>query len=130
MNKKSVVGSTAAIFDSGTTQIVGDPKGIAKFFKSIKGAKSASKYGEGVYTSAFSSTTDQPTHLYIYIIDTPVPCTFNTTISINVGGKTVSIPPAIFNLGPVSTNSKTCMAGAASDPDLTGGELFRQISNS
>ena len=128
MNRKSVVGRTATIFDSGTTQIVGDPKSIAKFFKPIKGAKAASKeYGEGSYTSAFSSTTDQPTHLYIYIFTTLVPCTFNTPISIDVGGKIVNISPASFNLGPVSPNSSTCMAGAAADPDLTGGELFFRI---
>jgi cathepsin D len=125
VNGKSVVGSTAAIFDSGTTQIVGDPKSIANFFKPIKGAQAASKeYGEGSYTSAFSSTTDQPARLYIYIFNTLVPCTFDTPISIDVGGKTVNIPPASFNLGPVSPNSSTCMAGVAADPNLTGGELF------
>jgi cathepsin D len=53
-----------------------------------------------------------------------VPCTFSTPISVYVGGKEVKIPPASFNLGPVSEgDDKTCMAGAASDEALTGGML-------
>ena len=131
MNRKSVVGRTAAIFDSGTTQIVGDPKSIAKFFKPIKGAKAASnEYGEVSYTSALSSTTDQPTRLYIYIFNIQVPCTFDTPISIDVGGKIVNIPPTSFNLGRVSPNSSTCMAGAAAVPGLTGSELCFCIPSS
>jgi cathepsin D len=62
VNGAAVVNSTAAIFDSGTTQIVGDPAGIAKLFEAIDGAQSA---GEGVYTSAFSSTTNQWTRIHI-----------------------------------------------------------------
>ena len=58
-------------------------------------------------------------------LNTPVPCTFDTPISIDVGGKIVSISPALFNLGPVSQNSGTCIAGAAADRTLTGSELFR-----
>ena len=42
-----------------------------------------------------------------------VPCNFNTPISVYVGGKEVQISPATFNLGPVSTGSDTCIAGAA-----------------
>ena len=42
-----------------------------------------------------------------------VPCHFNTPISVYVGGKEVQISPATFNLGPVSTGSDTCIAGAA-----------------
>ena len=53
------------------------------------------------------------------------PCTFNTPISIDVGGKAVSISPASFNLGPVSLDLTTCVAGAFADPTLTGGELVR-----
>ena len=52
-----------------------------------------------------------------------VPCKFDTPVSVEVGGKTVSISPASFNLGPVSPNSSTCLAGAAADKTLTGGEL-------
>jgi len=110
VNGKSAVGSTAAIFDSGTTQIVGDPISIAELFEPISGAQAAPQFGDGIYT---------------------IPCTFNTTISIDVGGKAVSISPASFNLGPVTPNSSTCIAGAASAPTLTGvfwvlGDVFLQ----
>jgi len=110
VNGKSAVGSTAAIFDSGTTHIVGDPISIGELFKPISGAQAAPQFGDGIYT---------------------IPCTFNTTISIDVGGKTVSITPASFNLGPVTPNLSTCMAGAASDPTLIGtywilGDVFLQ----
>jgi hypothetical protein len=57
VNGKSVVGSTAAIFDTGTTSIVGDPAGIAALFNSISGAQPAFQFGDGIYTSAFSSAT-------------------------------------------------------------------------
>ncbi|KAH9968219.1 acid protease [Russula dissimulans] len=100
VNGKTVVGNTAAIYDTGTTQIVGDSAGIANLFNSISGAQSASQYGPGVYT---------------------IPCNFNTPISIDVGGKNVSISPASFNLGPVAEGSDTCMAGAAADQSMTGG---------
>ena len=58
MNGNSVVGSTAAIFDSGTTNIIGDSTGIAKLFEAIDGAQLAPQFGEGTYTSAFSSATN------------------------------------------------------------------------
>jgi hypothetical protein len=51
----TVVKGTAAIFDSGTTQIVGDTVGIAKLFGAIDGAQPA---GDGDYTSAFSIATN------------------------------------------------------------------------
>ena len=47
-----------------------------------------------------------------------VPCDFNTPISVYVGGKEVKISPESFNLGPISADSKTCLAGAASDAVL------------
>lgn len=63
MNGAPVVESTAAIFDSGTTEIVGDPASIAKLFGAIDGAQSAPQQGEGAYTGAFSSTSNQPTRI-------------------------------------------------------------------
>jgi len=110
VNGKSVVGSTAAIFDTGTTQIVGDPTGIAAIFSSISGAQAAPQLGDGVYT---------------------IPCSFNTPISINVGGKAVSISPASFNLGAISQGSSTCLAGAFASATLTTtfwilGDVFLQ----
>ncbi|KAI0287674.1 aspartic peptidase domain-containing protein, partial [Russula brevipes] len=51
---------------------------------------------------------------------------FNTSISIDVGGKAVSISPAAFNLGAV--DSGDCIAGAAAASSLTGfwilGDVF------
>jgi hypothetical protein len=52
-----------------------------------------------------------------------VPCSFNTSLSIDVGGKTVDISPASFNLGPIFEGSTTCVAGAAAATSLNGGEL-------
>ncbi|KAH9984826.1 aspartic peptidase domain-containing protein [Russula vinacea] len=90
------VGTTAAVFDTGTTVIAGDPISIQNFYNYI-----------------------------------PVPCNFNTPISVYVGGKEVKISPATFNLGPVSDGSDTCVAGAASIAALTGyfwilGDVFLQ----
>jgi cathepsin D len=50
-----------------------------------------------------------------------VPCDFNTPISIYVGGKEIQISPDTFKLGPVSNGR--CLAGAASDKQLTDGKL-------
>ena len=53
-----VVGKTAAIYDTGTTQIVGDPDSIEKFYEPLVlfyGAKSAPQYGDGIYTSTSAS---------------------------------------------------------------------------
>ncbi|KAF8480127.1 acid protease [Russula ochroleuca] len=107
VNGKSVVGSTAAIFDTGTALIIGDPTGIAAIFNSISGAQAV---GDGSYT---------------------IPCSFNTPISFNVGGKAVSISPASFNTGPVSQGSSTCAAGALASATLTTdfwilGDVFLQ----
>jgi cathepsin D len=54
VNGKPVVGGNAAIFDTGTTLILGDPDGIAALFGAIDGAQLAPQLGEGLYTSAFS----------------------------------------------------------------------------
>ena len=53
------VGNTQTIFDTGTTQIVGDPKGIKQFYDLLKphGAKSAPQYGAGIYTSTWASSS-------------------------------------------------------------------------
>jgi len=110
VNGKTVVGNTAVIFDTGSTQIVGNSAGIASLFNSISGAQPAPQYGLGIYT---------------------IPCNFNTPISIDVGGKNVSISPASFNLGPLVEGSNICVAGAAADQTLTGnfwilGDVFLQ----
>jgi hypothetical protein len=60
VNGNIVVGQTAAIFDTGTTQIISDPDSIAKFFDAISGAKSAPELGTGLYTSALCCVASQP----------------------------------------------------------------------
>ncbi|KAI9510779.1 acid protease [Russula earlei] len=105
----SVVGQTEAIFDTGSTQIIGDPDGIRALFAAIPGA-SPSAGDDNSYT---------------------IPCDLNPSISISVGGREVEISPASFNLGPVSEGSSTCVAGASADPNLTGlfwilGDVFLQ----
>jgi hypothetical protein len=61
--------------------------------------------------------------LFICYFIISVPCDFDTPISIYVGGKEIKISPDTFNLGPLSTGSDRCLAGAASDDQLTGGKL-------
>jgi hypothetical protein len=65
VNGKSVVGSKAAIFDTGTSLILGDTAGIAALFGAIDGAQLAPEIGKGIYTSAFSGATDQSTRIFI-----------------------------------------------------------------
>jgi hypothetical protein len=67
VNGKTVVGNTAAIYDTGTTQIIGDSAGIAKLFKSISGAHLAPQHGPGVYTSALTSVATRPKHA-VYLV--------------------------------------------------------------
>ena len=59
------MGSTAAIFDTGTTQIIGDLAGIENLFKQISSAQAAPQYGYGIYTSASFNATIQSTHIYV-----------------------------------------------------------------
>ena len=60
-----VVGQTDAIYDTGTTQIVGDPVGIQQLYAPLLafGAMPAPQEGEGIYTSTWiSSVADHPPH--------------------------------------------------------------------
>jgi hypothetical protein len=57
VNGKSVVGSTAAIFDTGAFAIIGDPAGIAALFNSISGAQLLGNSTYITYTSTFSGAT-------------------------------------------------------------------------
>jgi cathepsin D len=118
-----VVGKTQTIFDTGTTQIIGDPKGIKQFYALLRfyGAKPAPQYGEGIYTSTW--TVGSPIRCLKTVLSITVPCNFNTPISVYVGGKKIQISPESFNLGAVAQGSNTCIAGAASDSALTGGKL-------
>lgn len=62
-------------------------------------------------------------HRLTFDFSITVPCDFVPSVSVFVGGLEVVIPPASFNLGPISTGSNTCLAGAASDDRLTGSKL-------
>jgi hypothetical protein len=54
-----VVGKTEAIYDTGTTLIIGDPKGIEKFYSSFLRfgvlPAPAPLHGEGIYSSTWAS---------------------------------------------------------------------------
>ena len=65
MNGTHVVENTAAIFDTGTSQIIGDPDSIANLFGAIDGAQSASG---GTYTSAFSSHLSADIFVYLQFL--------------------------------------------------------------
>jgi len=105
------IGKTAAIFDTGSAYIIGDPDGIKSFYKRLElfGAKLAPELGDGMYS---------------------IPCNFDGTISVFFGKFEVTIAPATFNLGPIP-GSNRCIAGAVSDASLTGkfwvlGDVFLQ----
>lgn len=48
-----LVGKTNAVFDTGTTMILGDPAGIKRLYDPLLlfGARSAPEYGDGFFTS-------------------------------------------------------------------------------
>jgi hypothetical protein len=48
-------------------------------------------------------------------------------MSVYIGEKEIKISPHSFNLGPTDRNNY-CHAGAASDSNLTGGELAPEIT--
>jgi hypothetical protein len=52
VNGDTIVGPTAAVFDTGSSQILGDPVNIAKLFEAIGGAELESLSGIDYYTSA------------------------------------------------------------------------------
>ena len=63
MNGQTVVGQTNTIFDTGTTQIIGDVVGIQSLFLAIGNAEPLPQSnGIILYTSMFSSAVDQPLH--------------------------------------------------------------------
>ncbi|KAI0042304.1 acid protease [Auriscalpium vulgare] len=102
VNGVKVVGSTATILDTGTTQIIGTSAGVKALYAKITGAKADNALGTGLYS---------------------IPCTFNTPLEVSLGGKSFTIEPSTFNLGPVSTGSSTCVGGAAADDEI-GSEFW------
>ncbi|KAN0118079.1 acid protease [Russula decolorans] len=114
VNKLPVLGlkNVDAIFDTGTTLIIGDPAGITDFFAPLE------------LTSGAEPVSNSPGYYSI-------PCDFDTPISIYVGGKEIEISPDTFNFGPISNGSDRCLAGAAWLEELTGefwilGDVFLQ----
>jgi cathepsin D len=90
------VGATSAIIDSGTTLIVGDLTNVAKFYRSIPGAKDASStLGAGFYTFPCASAP--------------------TSISLTFGGKKFAVSPDAFNLGQATEGSSSCVGGIVGD---------------
>lgn len=61
-----MVGKIEAIFDTGSTNIIGDPVRVAKF-ASIIGAKAAPGYGDGTYTSTLSNVAIQSPYTLISV---------------------------------------------------------------
>jgi cathepsin D len=118
-----------AIFDTGTTLILGDPAGIMDFFAPLvlsSGAEevpSSPGYYSGTWGNLAADQSSQQFEFYYYYYYLPVPCDFDTPISIYVGGKEIEISRDTFVLGPISNGSKRCLAGAASDDQLTGRKL-------
>ena len=51
-----MVGETKAIYDTGTTQIIGDPQGIAQLYAPLMafGARPSPADGVGIYTSTWA----------------------------------------------------------------------------
>jgi hypothetical protein len=64
---KEVVAHTEAIFDTGTTQLVGDRHTISKFFENIPGSKPAPELDDGAYTSALRDAVTWLTLTHILI---------------------------------------------------------------
>ncbi|KAH9973351.1 acid protease [Lactifluus volemus] len=65
-----VVGSSAAIFSTGITPIIGPRAGVLRIFSSIRGSSPAPQYGDGIFL---------------------IPCKFKDTISITLGKKSFPI---------------------------------------
>ncbi|KAF4604248.1 hypothetical protein EYR40_001429 [Pleurotus pulmonarius] len=90
---ETAIKRSAAIIDTGTTLIIGEPSKVAEFYKAIPEAKEASTLGAGLYT---------------------VPCKSIPEISLTFAGKTFPVTKETFSLGAVEEGSEDCVAGVAS----------------
>ncbi|KAN0138186.1 eukaryotic aspartyl protease [Lactarius tabidus] len=105
VNGKSVIGSSGAIIDTGTTQVVGDTQSVQAVYNQIPGSKDV---GDGTWT---------------------IPCDFDIPVSIAFAGKAFQISPSTFNLGPESSGSSTCVGGFGASDGLgfwIVGDVFLQ----
>ena len=115
-----------AIFDTGTTLIIGDPVGITDFYTALSpfGARPSPEYGVGLYTSTWAGRLVLSiSRLTMFDFSITVPCDFHTPISIYFRGKEIKISADTFNLGPIDNDPGRCLGGAASDAELIGGKL-------
>ncbi|KAG8797102.1 hypothetical protein FRC20_005065, partial [Serendipita sp. 405] len=95
----SVVGTTSAIVDSGTTLVIGSTAGVKAFYKKIPGSKDASStVGAGFYTFPCSAT---------------IP-----SVSFTIGGKNLPMSASSVNFGPVSEGSSDCVGSIVADSSI------------
>ncbi|KAH9957080.1 aspartic peptidase domain-containing protein [Russula dissimulans] len=92
-----VVSPAYAIFDSGTSLIVGPLVEAKKFYEPIQGIE----------------TSLTGTNQTVWAI----PCNFNSTVAISVGNKEIKITPEIFVL-PFNTSSGDCIGSVMSITDI------------
>ncbi|EJT97992.1 acid protease, partial [Dacryopinax primogenitus] len=82
-----------SVVDSGTTLVIVDPITAGLLYSNIPGAQKDSSVGRGIYT---------------------MPCdNVPSNVKIIFAGQTVTIPPDVFNFGPLSQGSTTCIGGVA-----------------
>lgn len=120
-----MVGKKEAVFDTGTTAIIGDRESIEQFYKPFHPDIWPYTLGsKGRYSSTWAScVADQaPYNVFYYHLSITVPCNFSVPISFYVGGKEVKISPESFNLGHIEGSPTRCFAGAVwgENPSLTG----------
>lgn len=96
-----VIGPTDAIFDTGTTLIVGDPAGIELFYAPLTayGAMPAPQYGTGIYTSKWvSSVADQTPYNVFFLSQSLATSTFPSPFMLE--GRKSRFPPKHLTLAP------------------------------
>ncbi|KIJ62514.1 hypothetical protein HYDPIDRAFT_25627 [Hydnomerulius pinastri MD-312] len=94
-NGSQVLGNLPAIVDSGTTLLLGDAKNIAALYERINGT--ADPENPGHYT---------------------LPCDSFPEISFKIGNRSFSVPPDMYNLGPINNSSNNCMSAIYANDDL------------
>lgn len=92
------VGPLQAIVDSGSQLVVTDLANAIRLYATIPGSQRI----RGGGSSSISLFT--------------VPCNNIPTVSFTIRGQSFSIPPAVFNQGPVSQGSSQCVGGIAGGP--------------
>jgi cathepsin D len=124
---KTVLQTTSAIIDTGTTLIIGDASGVKKVYSSVSGAKPATDtVGPGFWTGTCMSHFYYPMSLICIL---SVPCSAIPSVSFTFGGKSFSIPTAAFNLGKVSATSQDCVGALVDNSvvDSVGGWIVGDV---